>query len=231
MMTLKELCLKHSISMITTIHQPNSDILEMFHNLYVLAKGGVCVYWGTPQYLTTHLRECNIICNKNQVPIEMLVTNGSKGIEDNTVVELRNKTSKEVIQSISNRLNETKVKRIERKNKSFSFKDIYLLLNRKFIELIAYKYVSISSNIIFLSIVSLLFALISDESGDYEDCIPRNANNNKNCLQQIVLDSKVRLNFLIINFGIWSYQLIQTVITMTDKINRLKLFTNEHQNS
>src|ERR1700712_1754077 len=109
---LKELSIKQNISIISTIHQPNSDVLQMFDNLYVLAKGGVCVYSGTPQHLPNHLSECYIICNENQVLIETLITIGSKGIEDKKVIELRNKTTTETKQSIETLLNTTKNKRI-----------------------------------------------------------------------------------------------------------------------
>ena len=64
----------------------------MFDKLYVLAKGGVCVYSRTPQHLPNHLSECNIICNENQEPIETLITIGAKGIEDNKVIEMKDKT-------------------------------------------------------------------------------------------------------------------------------------------
>jgi len=58
---LKGLVVKNRISIVTTIHQPNSDILQMFDKLYVLAKGGVCVYSGTPQHLDRYLMDCNIL--------------------------------------------------------------------------------------------------------------------------------------------------------------------------
>ena len=87
---IKDLAIKHNICIITTIHQPNTDVMQMLDQLYVLAKGGVCVYSGSPQLLEHHLRECNIICNAYQVPIEHLVTIGSKGLEDTSVVTLVN---------------------------------------------------------------------------------------------------------------------------------------------
>src|ERR1700712_2454336 len=137
---LKELSIKQNISIISTIHQPNSDVLQMFDNLYVLAKGGVCVYSGSPQHLPNHLRECNIVCNENQVPIETLITIGSKDFDDNRIVELKNKTTSKTMESIQRILNETKTKLIKHQNKRFHFKDIYLLLERGITEFIAYNY-------------------------------------------------------------------------------------------
>ena len=100
----------------------------MIDKLYVLAKGGVCVYSGTPQYLPFHLRECHITCNAYQVPIEYLVTIASKGIEDNSVQLLREKTFRDLNEMIERISSETKLKRIEPKTKKFSYKDIQLLI-------------------------------------------------------------------------------------------------------
>ncbi|CAG2115224.1 unnamed protein product, partial [Medioppia subpectinata] len=89
---IKSLAQKHNICIIATIHQPNSDVLQMFDNLYVLAKGGQCVYFGPPVHLRHHLSSSNIVCNENQVPIEHLLTIASKGMEDTDVIQLRERT-------------------------------------------------------------------------------------------------------------------------------------------
>ncbi|CAG2105620.1 unnamed protein product [Medioppia subpectinata] len=40
---LKLLSRTHEMTIIASIHQPNNDLLHMFDNIYVLAKGGVCL--------------------------------------------------------------------------------------------------------------------------------------------------------------------------------------------
>ena len=140
---MKELSLKQNISIISTIHQPNGDVLQMFDKLYVLAKGGVCVYSGTPQQLPNHLEECNIICTENQVPIETLITIGAKGRDDRRIVLLENKTKESFDENfLFNRINQTKPKRIEKHSKRFNWRDIYVLLNRSVSEFFGYKYIS-----------------------------------------------------------------------------------------
>ncbi|CAM6032206.1 unnamed protein product, partial [Sphagnum compactum] len=117
---------RHNITIITSIHQPNSDVLMMFDKLYVLAKGGVCVYSGRPQDLNTHLRECDILCNKFQFPIEVLLKIGTKGVNDKQVLKLAKKSSEEK-QSLLNRCeNETKLfsNGIPFKSKNFKLIDI-----------------------------------------------------------------------------------------------------------
>ena len=63
---------------IVSIHQPNNDLFQMFDNIYVLAKGGVCVYSGPPSSLRQHLIDCEIECNKNQIPIEVMLEISTK---------------------------------------------------------------------------------------------------------------------------------------------------------
>ncbi|XP_054160035.1 ATP-binding cassette sub-family G member 1-like [Oppia nitens] len=70
---LKQLSVRHRMAIVTSIHQPNSIILSMFDQLYVLAKGGYCVYMGQPSHLRSHLSLCNIKCTDDVLPIELLL--------------------------------------------------------------------------------------------------------------------------------------------------------------
>ncbi|CAG2118656.1 unnamed protein product, partial [Medioppia subpectinata] len=89
----KRLSRKHNISMIASIHQPNLEILMLFDMLYILAKGGVAVYSGPPRGLRSHLDQCNIQCNENQIPIEVLIKLSANGFSDEKVMELSQKTN------------------------------------------------------------------------------------------------------------------------------------------
>ena len=186
MVVLKELAKRNGITIIMTIHQPNSDILQLMDSLYILAKGGVCVYSGTPSTLPIHLSDCGIVCNENQVPIETLVTIGAKGQDDKQVMEMRRKTDSEVKQLIESRFNQIKLKSIIANNKVFKFKDIYLLLNRKIIEFYSYKYKFIVFSWFSLMASSLLLStFLGGDAGGTDDCTALNATNDKNCFEQI----------------------------------------------
>ncbi|CAG2180262.1 unnamed protein product, partial [Oppiella nova] len=50
------------MAIVTSIHQPNSLLLSMFDELYVLSKGGHCVFTGSPNLLRGHLLRCGITC-------------------------------------------------------------------------------------------------------------------------------------------------------------------------
>ena len=64
--------IEHRMTIIVSIHQPNQRLLDMFDNIYVLAKGGVNVYSGHPNDLKTYLLNCGINC-QNELPIEALI--------------------------------------------------------------------------------------------------------------------------------------------------------------
>ena len=73
MKSLKNLASKYQIAILTTIHQPNSDVLMMFDKLYVMAKGGHCVFEGQTNELKGHLEQCQVECHDWQQPIEQLI--------------------------------------------------------------------------------------------------------------------------------------------------------------
>ena len=63
---LNNLSKTNKIAIITSIHQPNNDIMLMFDQIYVMAKGGICVFAGRPLHLRNHLNECQIMCSSFQ---------------------------------------------------------------------------------------------------------------------------------------------------------------------
>ena len=73
MICLKNLAKNYQLAIFTSIHQPNSDLLMMFDKLYVLAKGGSCVFDGKTNQLKSDLEQCQVECRDWQVPIEQLI--------------------------------------------------------------------------------------------------------------------------------------------------------------
>ena len=83
----------YNLSIIISIHQPTLETLMIFDLLYVMAKGGVCVYSGRPQHLRQHMNDCHITLRDNQIPIEVLLKVGANGYNDNSVIELSEKAN------------------------------------------------------------------------------------------------------------------------------------------
>ena len=70
---LKRLTQKYQITVIASIHVPNDETLSLFDKLYVLSKGGVCIYSGPPQMIDSHLDKNQIQIPADQPPIESLI--------------------------------------------------------------------------------------------------------------------------------------------------------------
>ena len=133
---------KYNLSIITSIHQPNLEILMTFDLLYVLAKGGLCIYSGRPQDLKQHLSICGVTCNEFQIPIEILLKIGAAGCNDRTVITLFEKTNDELNQYNERLSQELKhcPNGIPVRTKSVSFIEMWYLLVRNIIFMVRYNW-------------------------------------------------------------------------------------------
>ena len=78
---LKSLTETHQITVIASIHAPNNEILNLFDKIYVLAKGGVCIYSGPPQQIQSFMeREIELKIPLEQPPIEALIKIACNGM-------------------------------------------------------------------------------------------------------------------------------------------------------
>uniref|UniRef100_T1L476 ABC transporter domain-containing protein n=2 Tax=Tetranychus urticae TaxID=32264 RepID=T1L476_TETUR len=58
---------------IASIHQPSSELLNLFHNVYVIGAGGHCIYNGPTDQLVTHLAQNGLCCPLYHNPAEFIV--------------------------------------------------------------------------------------------------------------------------------------------------------------
>ena len=70
---MRSLAENHNIAVIASIHQPNHEIVMMCNTVYVLAKGGHCLYSGSPDCIEQFLNLFNIILDEDQVPVEEML--------------------------------------------------------------------------------------------------------------------------------------------------------------
>lgn len=131
MICLKNLAQNHSIAIVTSIHQPNTDVLMLFDQLYVLATRGQCIYSGHPSYLKQHLIECQIPLLDYQIPIKQLINVASSS--DYNLVN--NLVAKTIDDSISQEELWTKFGKLikasfTQKTKTFNSTDLIILLRR-----------------------------------------------------------------------------------------------------
>src|ERR1700712_4174044 len=175
----KSMAQKYNLSIITSIHQPNLEILMIFDLLYVLAKGGVTIFSGRPQHLRSHLNECQIVCGENQIPIEVLLKIGANGCSDESVIRLSEKTIQNLKVSEERIGNEVRLypNGIPIRSKSFSLQELWYLLLRMTISTLRYNWIQIVVQNLIYILSAAFFILYFDY--DFErpsSCIPRVSN-------------------------------------------------------
>ena len=233
---LKALTRKHSISIITSIHQPNSDVLMTFDKLYVLANGGVCVFSDRPQYLRQHLKECDISCSELQVPIELLLKYACNGTEDEYVRRLMDRTDADKKVLINRCRTETHLNPngIITKSKRFAFIDFWFLLSR----IISYTYRYNWKIILLKTIITLIFGqslklFYRSDIGKAKGCITFGLDAINSCHkseekleEESLLMQNISYNLLVILL----ITFVQTVVTTMTFTLDVKIFLNEHRN-
>ena len=80
MQCLRRLSLNNSLTIMVSIHAPSSEILMLFDHLYILAKGGVCIYSGEPNLMRSYLRQTlQLEMDDDRSPIEEFLRIASNG--------------------------------------------------------------------------------------------------------------------------------------------------------
>ncbi|KAH9404149.1 ABC protein, sub ABCG [Tyrophagus putrescentiae] len=77
------------LTIVTSIHQPSAEVLALYDQLYVLARGGVCIFSGLPAQIQSTLEQASASANKSSTsfspfPIENLIRQSCLGPEEST---------------------------------------------------------------------------------------------------------------------------------------------------
>ena len=75
------------LTIVTSIHQPSAEVLALYDQLYVLARGGVCIFSGLPAQIQSTLEQASASVNKSSTsfspfPIENLIRQSCLGPEE-----------------------------------------------------------------------------------------------------------------------------------------------------
>ena len=197
---------KHNLTIIISIHQPTLETLMNFDQLYVLAKGGVCMYSGRPQHLRQHMTECQITIRENQIPIEVLLKVGANGYNDQSVIQLAEKATKVMTErDEKNVMNDLKLfpNGIPIRSKRVSLAEMWYLFIRVMICIVRRNWLIIAFQFVMGLLGLGYFIIIADF--DYENhfgCVPKVADScPKN--EQIIKDNKIimyNLKFMMLTF-------------------------------
>lgn len=76
---LQKLTKMYQITVIASIHAPNDETLSFFDKLYVLAKGGVCIFSGHPSQIQERLDQIQYEELDEQPLVEAIVSIACNG--------------------------------------------------------------------------------------------------------------------------------------------------------
>ncbi|KAH9511043.1 hypothetical protein DERF_009529 [Dermatophagoides farinae] len=130
---LRQVAHHHNICIITSIHQPTAEVFSMFDQVYVLAKGGVCVYSGPPSDIRQHLTKVSDRMDQDEIfPVEELIKYSCLSYEDPFIQDLVCLTNERILNDYHILLNETVpvLDGIPTNRNRFSLKSVWVLILR-----------------------------------------------------------------------------------------------------
>lgn len=231
MQCLHSLTRRHNISVLSTIHQPNYKLFSLFDSLYVLFKGGICLYSGKPGNLRDFLNDCDIECDSNANPIEVLLKISSNDCKDKTIEKIVNKTNQQISQTIEANTSETT--NYTFKGKNFIVKDIlYLSMRRLRIYLVDNKKSLVIETLFHILLALLLTHAVNEDHSKLDGCFDKFYNSSTvDCMekerQKFIIDQNIYLFYLT------SFIFLLTTIAISTKnlMNEIDIFLVELKNS
>lgn len=238
MICLKRLSERHDICIIASIHQPSSDILRLFRKIYVLAKGGHCIYSGQPQEIRQYLHKCEAVIGEHQLPIEAMLRYSCEGLTDPTVSLMVQKTSRTEANLNKHRvLRETNlmVDGLQVLSKRFFFKDLYVLIMRRITNILRFSWKVIALQFalyicfgivlrwIYGTAIALPSGCINLEEEEMNNTCAKT--DDKLREDQLILYN-INYNFYIITIIMFFCSVIPSLTFSAD----LQVFLNEHRN-
>ena len=202
----------------------------------MLAKGGLTIFSGRPQLLRSHLNECQIICNENQVPIEILMKVGANGFDNEEVIRLSDKTNRDLIPFNLRTDKELKLfpDGIPQKIKKFSFEESKHLLMRYFVYTLRFNWILLFGFIISETMCALFARVLFDEDLERPDsCVDISTNMTSGCVrdsQQLEDLKLLAYNMIFLSIGQNIPSLLVTIYTSFTFSSEVKLFTAETRN-
>lgn len=225
---------KHYISVVTSIHQPNSDVLMLFDQLYVLAKNGRCVYEGAPHNLIEHLRRADIECYEYQVPIEVLLKVASR--VDATLDVLVNQVASNKAELVRKCQTEGKYapNGVPLNKASFNLKHLIYLFMRTTTYTFRSQWKAMLMQLVFILVIcALVTQLFNKHVGEIDGCFSFDTPSNTSCLktkESLRIESLLSQNLRLQFFTEVLIQFLLIVATTLIFASEVRVFFNEHKN-
>lgn len=231
---LKALATNYKMTIIASIHLPNEETLNLFDKLYVMAKGGVCIYSGQPELLQQTIEEqIGLIPGTDQQPIEALLKVACNGIEDQQVITLADHCLKKEYEQLSTELNQLKRQPNGLPNTRRIINISHLMI--QFIRLIHINLVSefrqfASQFILFALYFVVLATIYKHEMVKPTGCYDLEEQEST-CNNELKNNSLLSENFNYLSFSIMIIGILQMTTSAVLFSPLVKVFRNEHRNS
>ena len=230
---LRNLAKKHNISILTSIHQPNNEIVLMFDKIYVLAKGGNCVFSGLPNMIRSHLFDNNIIIDEKDVPIEQLLkiaSNESQEYFNEMIEKTKNKLKDEVLNVSKNQL-KLSPEGLQFRSKSFSPSNTwYIMLRTMNVQYIRQWKALLSQFLFYILFPICLINMFDDNISKPSGCFNPHTLSNESCIKGLENNTLLVQNVNFLYFAIVMAQVIHMCFATTAYLSDVKFFLNEHDN-
>lgn len=247
---MKGLCRSYAITFVCSIgNVPDSDILTTFDKLYVLSRGGFCVYEGSADHLGLFLRESEVfITSKIETPMERLMKVAAK--PDQTTIRLAQRTysTRDEIFDMALKYGEAAPNGVQTPLAPGNIDSMWLHLSR--CTLHKYRLYWKSLSIYFGLIIALTFALASafpQEIGLPDSCINRTS---KQTLGKVIMSRRavdeirnldqrfevlydeqlIEDNLKFIFISLLGLTLLQMITSIRVSHDEIRVAVNEHRN-
>ena len=228
---MRSLAENHNIAVIASIHQPNHEIVMMCNTVYVLAKGGHCLYSGSADCIEQFLNQCNIVLDEDQVPVEGMLKLAS--IQDrnsyiDAIIDKTRESLKKRNLSIETHLKDSS-KGLKKRRKSFKLSDTCHLIDRSLAEIRAQQWKVYFWQLLFYIFYPLMNTLLFNEDiGKPDGCF--SFGRSKTCVKDIEDNESLSQNQTFIFFTIIAIQFIHISCVTMSSVKDTKMFVNEHHN-
>ena len=204
--------------------------MHSFDKIYVLAKGGICLYSGVPNNLRQHFNECSIQCNENQVPIEILLKIASNYDKNQILSQKTVECNHEFIEEY---LNENMISIFgKRISKRFKIIDFYYLLLRTMLYTYKCQWISLLFQIIIFQLMALTMKThFNSDMTEPDGCIELGFGGGCNQTFKDIRDEnliQMNLKYHIIIMASIAYAI--SIITSITFCSEYKIFKNEQKN-
>jgi len=236
MSCLKGLVGRYRMSVLASVHVPSEEVLQLFDKLYVLSKGGVCIYSGSPGAIKSILEQnTDLLLSDKSPPIETLLKVGCSNGSNSNLVSLSEYQNEE-FHSVSSAISahSTTLLTPSLRSKHFSLRDFLYQISRLFrVTFISSYRIQLFFIALFLFYFLLLSTMFHNQMANYSGCFPVHnftMTSSSNCIEIIETDILLRENLTFLNYALIYAGVVCVISSAVFFGANVKVFRSEHRN-